>query len=107
MEHTRRERRWYLDGHASAVEAKREENLLSLGALKSSSKFSLREGEGMPKMQTTVHVRVGKGHHELVLAFLSSISLKNSGFLPLCLHCLFNLTESILLISLQRKIRYI
>lgn len=84
------------------MKAEREENLLSLRALKSGSKLGLGERERVSKMKTAVHIRVWKGYHKLFLALLTSISLKHTGSLPFCLYSLFNFTKSVFLISLKK-----
>lgn len=54
-------------------------------------------------MQTTIHVRVREGHHELGLdARRACIDLKNLALLPFSLDLLFNINKRVTLKSLKR-----
>ena len=73
-----------LDGHASAVEAERKKNILSLQTMESGSKFSFSHAVCVTKMKSAVHVWIRKGHHELFACGVA-LSFVNFVIIPFCL----------------------
>ena len=68
----------HLDGHASAVEAKRKEDLLATELHVTGSKLGLGHGEHVAQMQQPVHVRVWEAHKVCLIGVLLAILLSSS-----------------------------
>jgi hypothetical protein len=96
------------------VETKREQSVLAKEALEADGILSLDDRESMTKVKSTVHIRVRKSNHELLLRGIfrrvsRDIMLKELSILPLVTNSLLNTDQVIttkgrlLLVSLFRR----